>query len=47
VQLLIAAARHAAETGQPFALRGHSAAVQDAFELLGLNLDATPAGRPA
>ena len=47
VQLLIAAARHAAAAGQPFALTGHSTAVQDAFELLGLNLDTTPAGRPA
>lgn len=44
VQLLIAAARHAADSGQAFVLTGHSAAVQDAFELFGLKADATPAG---
>jgi anti-sigma B factor antagonist len=50
VQLLLAARRHAAVSGVPLALCGYSAAVEEAFGLLGLTLEAGggaayPAGR--
>ncbi|MDQ1812193.1 STAS domain-containing protein [Massilia sp. CCM 9210] len=42
VQLLLAAARHAGTQGAALLLAGHSAAVQEAFALLGLDPQGVP-----
>ena len=47
VQLLIAARRDADAGGVALQLRGHSAAVHDAFALLGLDAQCTPLQPPA
>ncbi|NHZ37041.1 STAS domain-containing protein [Massilia rubra] len=42
VQVLLAAIRHAGAQGVPLQLAGHSAAVQEAFALLGLDAQLAP-----
>lgn len=47
VQLLLAALRHALAQGGQLHLSGHSAAVQEAFALLGLDAQLAPVSSPA